>query len=266
MEVPDWVPEGVTLDRPNAARIYDYLLGGGCHFDVDRAFAEEILAINPDARNAARENRAFLRRSVRYCVARGIRQFLDIGSGIPTVGNVHEIAQDAAPECRVVYVDNEPMAVAHSELMLDGNDKTGVVMADLADPVAILTSDPVRRLLDLDEPVSVMMAAVLHFVADKANPYQAVARYVHTMSPGSYLTISHAMIVRTPQMSRATALYNQRATQLHARTYEDVVAFFAGTELVEPGLVRVSEWRPHLDAYSAHPEQALSYGGIGRKR
>jgi len=150
-ERPSWAPQHIDLEKPNAARVYDYLLGGGCNFEQDRTFAKQFLQIVPNVDRSFRANRAFLRRAVRFCVDAGIRQFLDIGSGIPTVGNVHEIAQGMAPECKVVYVDNEPVAVAHSEAILEDNDRATVLLADLSDPDTILNAAPVRELLDLDQ-------------------------------------------------------------------------------------------------------------------
>src|SRR5436190_2007990 len=145
-ERPWWAPQHIDLEKPNAARVYDYMLGGGCNFEQDRKFAEQFLRVLPDGDRAFRANRAFLGRAVRFCVEAGIRQFLDLGSGIPTVGNVHEIAQGMAPECRVVYVDNEPVAVAHSAAILEGNDRAAVLQADLSDVATVLGSESVARL------------------------------------------------------------------------------------------------------------------------
>jgi S-adenosyl methyltransferase len=263
-ERPDWAPTSIDLDRPNAARVYDYLLGGGCNFEIDRVFAEKLLSTIPEAEDAARHNRAFLRRAVRFCVAQGVRQFLDIGSGIPTVGNVHEIAQEADPECQVVYVDHEPIAVAHSELMLEGNDRTGAVLADLLDPDTVFDSEPARRLLDFDRPIAVILAAVLHFVPDAARPHLAVARYVGAMAPGSYLVLSHAARVNLRRSQDGWRMYDQSSTPGSGRTREEVGAFMAGTELVEPGVVWTAQWRPELDVID-HPERSMVYAAVGRK-
>src|SRR6266496_362687 len=188
-ERPSWAPQHIDLDRPNAARIYDYFLGGACNFEHDREFADKFLKIMPEAELAARRNRAFLRRAVRFCVEQGIRQFLDIGSGIPTVGNVHEIAQGMDPECRVLYVDNEPVAVAHSELMLEGNENAAVLQADLCDPDTVLGSQSAQQLLNFDEPLGLLMVAVLHFVPDTADPQSAIARYISALAPGSFYVL-----------------------------------------------------------------------------
>jgi S-adenosyl methyltransferase len=265
-ELPAWAPSDVDLDRPNAARVYDYLLGGACNFAHDRQFAEKLLATIPEAQGAARLNRAFLRRAVRYCVAQGIRQFLDIGSGIPTVGNVHEIAQEQDPDCRVVYVDHEPVAVAHSELMLEDNPNAGVAMGDLTDPDGVLGSDAVRRLIDFDQPVAVLLVAVLHFVPDSANPRSAVARYVDAMVPGSFLVLSHAAKVELRRSQDGWKMYDESTTPGGGRTREEVAEFMAGTELVEPGVVWTPEWRPDApEDVGDHPELSMVYATVGRK-
>jgi S-adenosyl methyltransferase len=263
--LPDWAPPSVDLERPNAARVYDYLLGGACNFEHDRQFAEKLLATIPEAKGVARQNRAFLRRAVRFCLANGIRQFLDLGSGIPTVGNVHEIAQREVPDCRVVYVDAEAVAVAHSELILKGNVHAGALRANLLDVDGILSSEPVRRLLDFDQPIAVLMAAVLHFVPDSAEPGAAVARYVDAMAPGSYLVLSHAAKVDLKRSQDGWKLYNDTSTPGGGRTREQVGAFMAGTELVDPGVVWLSEWRPESFEDVGDPAKSIGYAAVGRK-
>lgn len=266
-ERPNWAPESIDLDRPNAARIYDYLLGGAANFEQDRIFADKLLEVMPEARPAARLNRAFLRRAVRFCVEAGIRQFIDVGSGIPTAGNVHEIAQKLAPESRILYIDSEPVAVTHSELILRGNDKAASLRADLVDPEAILTSDAAARLIDFDQPVAVLMVAVLHFIPDSAEPHPAVTRYVEAMAPGSYLVLSHG--VELPQADRAEEvdqLYQRSANPGVRRSPDDIAAFFTGTDLIEPGLVWTPQWRPESpDDVGERPEASLIYAGVGRK-
>jgi hypothetical protein len=272
-ESSGWVPADIDLTRPNVARVYDYLLGGAYNFEVDRAFADKLLEVVPEAVLAARHNRAFLGRAVRFCVEQGIRQFLDLGSGIPTVGNVHEIAQRLAPESRVVYVDNEPIAVAHSRLMLDGNDTADVVLADLVDVDEVLGSAPVRRLLDLSRPVAVIMAAVLHFVPDDANPYDAVARYVKVMASGSFLVLSHATRVDVRpsadcrrRFEQGSRMYARSSTPATGRTRDEIGAFLAGTDILEPGVVWTPLWRPDPGIHpNEHPEQAMISAALGRK-
>ena len=192
-ERPNWAPDSIDLDRPNAARIYDYLLGGAANFAADREFGEQLLTVLPEARGAARMNRAFLHRAVRFCVDAGIRQFLDIGSGIPTAGNVHEIAQRMDPSCRVMYVDIEPVAVTHSELMLRDNDQAAVIRADFTDPDSILDNETTRHMIDFDQPVGLLLVALLHFVPDDTNPHDAVNRFVSLLAPDSYLVLSHSV-------------------------------------------------------------------------
>ncbi|HEV2779468.1 MAG TPA: SAM-dependent methyltransferase [Actinophytocola sp.] len=264
-EPPYWLAPGVDVDRPNVARIYDYLLGGACNFQADRDFAEKLLAVIPEAEGAAQHNRAYLRRAVRFCVGEGIRQFLDLGSGIPTVGNVHEIAQQLAPECRVVYVDNEPIAVAHSELMLEGNDRTGVVLANLLDVDTVLTSEPVQQLLDFSEPMAILMVGVLHYIPDSADPWQAVARYVDAMSSGSHLAISHGALVEVQRSLDGWRMMSQSGNPGGGRPREQVEAFLTGTDLVAPGLVWTPEWRPDPGMEVANPELAFMWAAVGRK-
>lgn len=265
-ERPSWAPESVDLELPNAARVYDYLLGGAANFEQDRAFAEKVLAFMPEARSAARLNRAFLRRAVRFCVEAGVRQFVDVGSGIPTAGNVHEIAQALDPDSRVLYVDSEPVAVTHSELLLRGNPNAEAIRANLTDPESILLSDAAQRMIDFTQPVAVLIVAVLHFVPDSAEPHHAVARYVDAMTPGSYLVLSHA-VERITDTTRAVGeLYDRSANPGVGRTPDEIAAFFTGTELVEPGLLWTPQWRPDSpEDVGEHPEASLVYAGVGRK-
>jgi hypothetical protein len=264
-ERPPWAPRHIDLDRPNAARIYDYLLGGACNFEQDRAFAEKAMEIMPQLERAARRNRAFLGRAVRFCVSRGIRQFLDIGSGIPTVGNVHEIAQGIDPRCRVLYVDNEPVAVAHAEQILEGTENTAVLQADLCDPDTVLNSESARRLLDLDEPIAVLMLAVLHFVPDSARPRSAIERYVSAMAPGSFLVVSHGCI-ETADAAEVHRSYRSTPTPGVRRGRQEILDLMAGTDLVEPGLVWTPEWRPDFpEDVGDDVERSITVAAVGRK-
>jgi S-adenosyl methyltransferase len=266
-ERPSWAPQHIDLEKPNAARIYDYYLGGACNFEQDREFAEKFLEIVPNVDKSFRANREFLGRAVRFCVDAGIRQFLDIGSGIPTVGNVHEIAQAMAPECRVVYVDNEPVAVAHSEAILEGNDNATILHADLSDPGTILNSQSAGRLLDFDQPMALLMVAVLHFVPESADPHTSVARYLEPMAPGSYFVISHGTVAELDDVPPGSEHhYDQTTTPFISRTRRQIMDFTAGTELVEPGLVWVPEWRPESpEDVGDHPERIGIMGAVGRK-
>jgi S-adenosyl methyltransferase len=264
-ERPTWAPQDIDLDRPNAARIYDYFLGGACNFERDREFADTFLQYLPDAEAAAQRNRAFLRRAVRFCVERGIRQFLDLGSGIPTVGNVHEIAQGLVPESRVLYVDNEPVAVAHSELMLKDNERAAILHADLCDTDTVLGSQSAGQLLDFEQPVAVLLVAVLHFVPDSAQPRAAIERYLERMAPGSFLVLSHGTGEgRTEDQDDTGDGYQRTATPGVGRTRAEILALMAGTDLVEPGLVWTPQWRPDVpEEVGEHPEQSLVLAGVG---
>lgn len=237
------------LDRPNAARMYDYYLGGAQNFALDREYADRALARFPHAARTARANRAFLARAVRYCLRSGIRQFLDLGSGIPTVGNVHEIAHPLAPESQVAYVDNEPVAVAHGRQLLAGVAGATVTHADLRHPERVLNADGVAGLLDLDRPVAVLLVAVLHFVADEDDPTGIVARYRDAVPGGSALVISHVSDDQpTEQLAvaqrRVAEVYRHTSTPAHLRDRRSIAGLFAGAKLVEPGLVDTLHWRP----------------------
>ena len=252
-------PSAIDPDRPHPARIYDYLLGGACNFAPDREFANRFLAAMPGARTAARLNRDFLRRAVRYCQSQGIDQFLDLGSGIPTVGNVHE----TAPGASVVYVDFDPIAVAHAEIVLADTPTAAPVLADMLDAAAVLESDQVRALLDLDRPVAVLMVAVLHFVAD---PHQALRHYVDALAPGSHLVISHGTgDGRREGTDKVTKLYQDNGTPGVHRDKASVEALFAGTDLVDPGLVWTPLWHPDSDLGDLDPRDSLAYAGVGKK-
>lgn len=249
------------------ARVYDYLLGGSHNFPADRAAAGEFLARWPDAAETMNANRAFLGRAVRYLSEHaGIRQFLDVGSGIPTMGNVHEIAQQAAADCRVVYVDNDEVAVLHSQAILSGNENTAVIQADLRRPQEILDHPGLRGMLDLSRPAALLLVAVLHFFPDEEDPARLVAVLCDALAPGSYVVISHGTTDAQPQhVAEAMAHYARTTAPFQPRGYDDVLRFFGGLALVEPGLVHVSRWRPDPeDATEAGPVAA--FGGVGHRR
>ncbi|ONI88376.1 hypothetical protein ALI22I_18600 [Saccharothrix sp. ALI-22-I] len=265
MEQASWVPSSVDLDRPSAARMYDYYLGGSHNFAVDREAAKSVEQIFPGMSGAARANRSFLRRAVRYLLSQGIDQFLDLGSGIPTVGNVHEIAQQTNPQARVVYADVEPVAVAHSTALLADNPAAIAIQADLRDPESVLADAEVRAMLDFDRPIGLLMVAVLHFVPDADEPHKAIARYREEMAPGSFLAISHGSWDGVSQEGlqsgeQVNAIYRRTDSPLVLRTGEEIAAFFTGMEVVEPGVVPLAEWRPDSDdAFIS------AYAGVGRK-
>jgi SAM-dependent methyltransferase len=265
MDRPTWAPADVDIERPSPARIYDYFLGGSHNFAADRALAEQFIAAAPDTRLMARANRAFLHRAVRFLVDVGVRQFLDLGSGMPSRGSVHEIAHRAAPQARVVYVDIDPVAVAHSQAILAGNDRAGVIQADLRHPATVL-NHPVRAMLDLDQPAAVLLVSVLHFVADADEPAAIVARYAEALAPGSYLVISHLTTEANPQQMAAGARLSQRAAiPATPRSRTAVTSLFSGLTLVEPGLVWAPLWRPDPGDDTDDPHRCNFLVGVGGK-
>jgi hypothetical protein len=251
-----------------AARIYDYFLGGTHNYPADRQAAQALIAATPMIPAIARTNRAFLRRAVRFMAANGVRQFLDIGSGIPTVGNVH----DEAAEARVVYVDIDPVAVAESLEILEGNHRATALRADLRDSASILDHPDVRRLVDFEEPVGVLLAAVLHFVPDE-HAYPAVERLVASMAPGSYLCISHGTLGEQSDemgdLKASESVWKGRtATPISPRSSAAIERFFGGLELVEPGLVWVNLWRPgpgDPTTFAENPAHAGILAGVARR-
>lgn len=262
-EGADWIPPGADLSRPSAARIYDYLLGGGHNLAADRAVARKLEAIQPQVAAVARRNRAFLGRVVRFLLDQGVRQFLDLGSGIPTVGNVHEVAQAADPGAKVVYVDHEPVAVAHSLLLLKDNPNARALEADATNTDAVLTSGPVQQLLDLDEPVGLLAITLGHYLPEVRGVFAA---YRDALAPGSYLALTHLTndfaVLNDPRVAET-----MRNTQDHIypRSKDEVLALFDGFELVEPGLTTSANWRPDRVAAVVDPEEDGLYAGVGVK-
>jgi SAM-dependent methyltransferase len=239
---------GIDTTTPNVARIYDYLLGGKDNFAADRAAAEQLIALIPDIPAIARDNRAFLARVVRYLTAEaGIRQFLDLGGGLPTGSNVHQVAQQIAPDTRVVYVDYDPVVWSHGQALLVHAVGTGIVRADLTRPADVLGAPEVLGLLDFARPVAVLCTATLHFVSDSAEPHKAIAEYRDHLAPGSYLAITHGSVEDEDPWDdnrKATSVYSQASANLHPRPIPEILRFFDGFELVEPGLAWMTEWRP----------------------
>jgi SAM-dependent methyltransferase len=263
-----WVPQDVDVQRPSVARVYDYYLGGSHNFDADRQMARKIVEMAPDTIAIARANRAFLRRAVRFCVDAGIRQFLDLGSGIPTAGNVHDVAQRLDPGARVVYVDIDPVAVAHSRAILDGNPNATVLHADVRDPDSILRHPDLTALLDLDRPVALLLVSVMHFIPDSDDPVGIIARFSKALTSGSYLVFSQAGSagVDRDKLDSAKELYARTAAQLTLRTREQIAALLDGWELVEPGLAYVSAWRPESpEDVDDDAERSVFLAGVGRK-
>ena len=252
---------------PNVARLYDYLLGGKDSYASDRRAAAELLKIVPDAAIAARQNREFLRRAVRF-LARdcGIRQFIDIGTGLPTQGNVHEVAQKYVPDARVLYVDNDPVVVAHAQALLVKNATTVAIGRDIRDPSDILGHPALQALIDLGKPVAILLVAILHFIRDSENPHAIVELLKQALAPGSYLVVSHVTgdDISAEAAELARGVYENSSAPGVLRTRESVVRFFGGLELIPPGVVDVSSWRPNRRAPKS-ASRTIFYAGVGRK-
>jgi SAM-dependent methyltransferase len=248
MEAGDraWVPPEIDTRRANVARVYDYLLGGTHNFLADQDVGRAIVAVEPNSRAIGQANRAFLGRAVRFLAAAGIRQFLDIGSGIPTEGNVHEVAQQAAPGARVVYDDIDPVAIAHSKAILAGNPSVAIIDGDLREPGSILPRAAGTRLIDFSQPAGLLLLAVLHFIPDAGDPWRIVAELRDALAPGSYLVLSHGTDEGKPDVAHAAEKVYKRtvSADLRMRSRQDILRFFDGFELIDPGLVALPYWRP----------------------
>ncbi|MEV4141605.1 SAM-dependent methyltransferase [Dactylosporangium sp. NPDC049742] len=263
--LPEWVPDGVDITTPNAARVYDHALGGFHNFEVDRRFAEDAERAWPGVIQLAHDNRAFLGRVVRWLAGNGIRQFLDIGSGIPTLGNVHEVAQYAAADARVVYVDIDPVAVAHSQRILAGNRHATAVQGDLRRPQDILGHPAVTDLLDFSRPIGVLMVAVLHFIGDPDDPARILREFADATVAGSYVAVSHSVPAEDAAgQENVRRLYQRTPTSLHVRTPAEVAGLLAGWQVEDPGLVPISDWRPDPED-ADDPAQRSAFGGVARK-
>ncbi len=266
---PDWVTDGVPLEKPSAARIYDCLLGGYHNFESDRTVVERLLEHVPDLRLTAQVNRGFLRRAVGFLLDQGIDQFLDIGSGIPTEGNVHELAQAVNPAARVVYVDIDPTAVAHSQALLADNPHALAIQADARHADQILDHPDVKRTLDLDRPVGLLLVAVLHYLLEDEEAYSAAKTLRDAMAPGSYLAIAHTAFEAQFEIQDRENLRQTfgRAQPTRNRDRAGIQRFFGGFTLVEPGVVFAPTWRPEgpNDLLLDRPEAGRTLVGIGRK-
>ncbi|HEU5160072.1 MAG TPA: SAM-dependent methyltransferase [Streptosporangiaceae bacterium] len=263
--IPSWV---LKPHVPNVARMYDYYLGGKDNYAADRAAGDQVVAVMPNVLDFTRANRRFLSRVVTMLARQGIRQFLDIGSGLPTQENVHEIAQRTAVESRVVYIDNDPVVLAHGRALLADNPRTTVVQADLREPRSVIDHPDVRRLLDFDEPVAILLLAILHFIPDGANPAGIVQTLRGSLVPGSYLVISHGhagKVSKDVEKQVRGAYSNTAAGDIIPRTPEQILEYFEGMDVLEPGVVPVEAWR--LD--DGPVEVDLTKGGffavVGRK-
>jgi hypothetical protein len=266
---PTWAPDNIPLDKPSPARMYDHFLGGYHNFEIDRKAAEQATSIYPDFPLVMRVNRAFLRRAVRYLAGQGIKQFLDIGSGIPTVGNVHEVARQANPAARVVYVDSDPIAVAHSRAILGGTSNAAIVQADARQVAEALNHPEAQRLLDLSKPLAVLLVFVLHFITDDEEANRVVRELRDAVPSGSYFVISHGTYEGMPDeiAEPLRRLYSNTTDPVKPRLHADIARFFEGLEMVDPGLVYVPLWRPEgpEDLFVDEPERCISLAGVGRK-
>jgi hypothetical protein len=260
----------IDPNRPHPARIYDYGIGGKNHFAVDRAVADQVLAQMPAARTVARENRKFLGRAVRFLAAEaGIRQFLDIGSGLPATDNVHEVAQRADPACRVVYVDNDPSVLPHARALLDSapEGRTGYFTGDLRDPAAILAHPVTGEILDFSQPVALVLVSVIPFLMDDDHPGEVLATLLAALPSGSYIAATHSTAEHDPDgWDAVKKAYRGAGIPGQVRDSGDFARMaFAGLELVPPGVVLVSEWRPEDDGPRPSAAEVSSYGGVARK-
>jgi S-adenosyl methyltransferase len=264
------VAREIDTSRPHSARVYDYMIGGKNHFEADREAARNILAVLPTGNIGPRENRGFLSRAVRYLAGEaGIRQFLDIGTGLPTTSNVHEVAQEVAPSAHIVYVDNDPLVLVHAQALLTSapEGRTAYIEEDLRNPEAILDHPVTREVLDFTRPLALIIAGVLHFVVDEEKPAEIVATLVGALPPGSYFVASHISPEHSPQGTKA-AQRSMRGAGIAMQTREsDEFArlAFAGLDLVPPGVVLVSEWRSDQTGPRPTPAEVGCYGGVARK-
>ena len=258
---------GIDTSKANIARVYDYWLGGSNNFVADQDAARAMIAVVPNIRAIARANRAFLGRAVRFLVQTGIRQFLDIGSGIPTGQNVHQVAQRAVPGSRVVYVDVDDVAVAHSRLLLEDNPGAAALQGDLRRPHDILSAPETQLLIDFSQPVGLLLVSVLHFLEDAEEPWQVVTQLRDALAPGSYLVLSHAPGDARPRVAAAanTVYMGKVPARGDVRSRDAVLRFFDGFTLVEPGLVYLPEWRPDpADDQLADPGEVWMLAGVGK--
>jgi S-adenosyl methyltransferase len=254
-------------DIPSSARIYDYFLGGKDNFPADREAAEEIASYLPAIREAAHINRAFVRRAVRYLVKEaGITQLIDIGAGLPTKGNVHEVGRQADPRTRVVYVDHDPVVLAHARDLLNREPNAVILQHDMRDVEDILTDPELRKLLDFDEPVGVLVVSMLHFLSDADAPSGIIARLLAPFPSGSHVALTHGTADVAPQVNEAARVYDTATTPMHIRSREEVLGLVDGLELIEPGLVWTAQWRPDPGEDPDHrPCNSYYYALMARK-
>jgi O-methyltransferase involved in polyketide biosynthesis len=265
----------VDPDRPAPARIYDYLLSGKNNFQADRDAAERITALVPELRDCAWANRGFHQRAAKWIAEHGIRQFIDIGSGLPTVGNTHDVVHQVDPQCRVVYVDNDPMVREHATAILENDDTVRVILGDLRDPGSILADPALRELIDFSQPTGLLMTAVVHFVADEDDPWRLLARYLGSLAPGSYLALSHLSDDQKPPRAVAEfrRVFDHATEQMHFRSKPDVERLFAGLEFMSPRhpdgggqLDYAGDWGAEDLALSDSDGSRWLYCGVARRQ
>jgi hypothetical protein len=260
----------IDLTRPSAARLYDLYLGGDNHYAVDQVFADRMFQICPFLGVWARHNREFLRRAAAFCAEQGVRQFLDIGSGIPTAGNTHQVVRELAPEARVVYADNDQVAVTESRYLLGDTAGVAVVEADLREPESILDHGEVTRLIDFAEPVALLIVSVLPFVPDRADPRALLARYRDRLPSGSYVALSHAAVDEASaeareQVAAVAREYGETSDPATTRTRDEFTGFFDGLRVLPPGVVYAPDWRPERPVDTDDPARPCNYAAVGYK-
>ena len=255
--------------KPNIARMNDYLLGGKDNFAADREVAERLLAVAPYMKTMMVENRLFLGRAVRYLAEQGVRQFFDIGAGLPTQQNSHEVARAVAPDARVVYIDSDPIVRSHCEAILANDEHTEVVDGDILHPEEIIADSRVQRVIDFDEPIAVLICGALHYIPNSDDPFKCVARLRDMLPSGSYLGLTHALFDgRSKTGNPASAIFREvsgRTDSEGPRPRDEVLRFFEGFELVDPGLVYVRQWRPDNPLSAQLAKRIGKLGGVGRK-
>jgi len=261
------VPAGVNPSVPSPARMYDYYLGGRTNYAADREAAEKALSVVPSGRQIARANRYFLMRAVLLMADQGIRQFIDLGTGIPTSPNVHELAQAIHPDAHILYVDNDPVVAAHSRTLLTASESVKAIQADIRQPASILDSPELGALIDFSQPVGLLVVAVLHFVRDREDPLGIIHEFTRRIAPGSYLALSHITSDGTEPRVQATIqqAYEQASAPAVFRTKAEIQACFSGFELIHPGLVDVTRWFPYAAVFSSHPPAVSFLAGLGCK-
>ncbi|ACY97041.1 MULTISPECIES: SAM-dependent methyltransferase [Thermomonospora] len=254
----------LQMDRAHPARVYDYFLGGKDNFPADRELGDLIAAVTPEMRDTAHINRSFMVRAVKYVAECGVDQFLDLGTGIPTSPNTHEVAQSVIPGAHVVYVDNDPIVSVHGRALLATDSTTALVQADIRDIDRLLEEPKLRQLIDFSRPVAIMLVAVLHYVTDEDDPGRIVSRLLQEAAPGSYLILSHFSADMSPRAHQVVELAARDGVAMRARSREEIAEFFTGLEMVEPGLVLPPLWRPDGPVPS-DLSNAWGYAGVARK-